>query len=48
MDREVIPAGASTTTLTPTLRFPLFRLFPDAGLLVIPPPFELPEEPFSR
>jgi hypothetical protein len=34
--------------LTATLGFPLFRLFPHAGLLVIPPALQFPEEPFSR
>jgi len=34
--------------LTTSLRFPLLGLFPDAGLLVVPPPLQFAEEPFPR
>jgi len=34
--------------LTATLGFALLGFLADAGLLVIPPPLEFPEKPFSR
>src|SRR6476660_421809 len=34
--------------LTATLGFPLFGFLADAGLFVIPPPLQFPEEPFPR
>lgn len=34
--------------LTATLSFPLFRLFPNTGLFVIPTALQFSEEPFSR
>jgi hypothetical protein len=47
MKEVLFRAALRQPLLTATLRFPLFRLFSDAGLLVVSTPLQFSEKPLS-